>query len=584
MANFIAIIDHDAERRRHALDRAGARLAFVDGLTLDGAALASFEVRWAAGARAPVDVAVRDRAIVGIWGMAVPEGGTHPLRAAELVDARRRPLPTCDGFHAMLRYDLDGGLLVGADVLGIYPVYWTHAGDVVIVATSPQLIRLHPSLTQRFSVSGLVRILLAHAIVDGVTLTEGVRRLKPGHTLHWRAGEEPREIGTYRIPVVDPRPSSFDDDVAALDDAFASAVDRQAPAGATGVLLSGGRDSRQLAGYLRDRGDAIVALTLGRDTDYEVGAARAVAQALRAHHRVADLAPRDIAIGASLQASWEQLASGFSTVYTWAALPLLREMPPYVLCGHLREIREGALSKALPGEDVGIVSFRRGLAPDVMHRLLRPEYRWHIEEATTAMRAAYATASPREEERPWRYGLAHDARAHAGGVAWRYAFASWPVLPMLDQRVLATLASLPSSSLNHRRAQDAILVRRFPDLARVPLDRNTHSTLSLVPTPTERLLDLARGHMAKWRARWDRNFEPRYYHRLYDFNGPVWMSIRHRAEPAREHLATIFDMTQLSALVPPPPVHVRVTHPIADTFGRKLLIGLMFWSAEHAPT
>ncbi len=587
MANFIAIVDADGERRRRFVRRVHAEIAPLEGLRVAEVETGDFAAVWAAQDRAPISTTCASTGAAIIWGDAITGPGSHRLDAPGLLrawGAKGSAPASFDGFHAALRYDAREGLAVGADVLGLFPVYYATRGGVLVVGSSPELFREHPCFPAELSVAGLTGVLLAHAIVDGQALLAGVRRLRPGHVLAWRPGGEPVELLQYAIPVSTPHPgSSFRADVDALDAAFADAIDRHVPRdGTMGILLSGGRDSRQLAGYLGERGTRLQALTLGSATDYEVVCATAVAQALGAGHRVTNVDAAEFATGATRQARWEHLASGFSSIYTWGAIAPLRDLPSRFICGHLREICEGDPARFVHDEFLGGGWKRRGIDPATLARLLRPNaFHDELEQMRQRLRAAYTGGSAIESQRPWRFSLAHEGRAHAGGVPWRLSFGSWPVLPILDRTVLEVMASLPPSSLASRRAQDEILRRRFPDLARLPLDRNSYDTLPLLPSVGQRILHRVRRAVEPIRRHAPQTLERRYYHRMYDLNGPGWDAVRRLAEPHRERLSDLFDMDVLRKLVPPPDTPIVVENTIGDTFGTKMLLGLMLWSSDH---
>jgi hypothetical protein len=103
--------------------------------------------------------------------------------------------------------------------------------------------------------------------------------------------------------------------------------------------------------------------------------------------------------------------------------------------------------------------------------------------------------------------------------------------------------------------RDELLRSRFPHLARLPLDRNSWNTTPLLPTHAGRLRRAVARAAAPFTTRLQRaasRVERRYYHRVYDFNGPGWQKVRRLAEPHREHLSPWFRMDRLHAYVPPP--------------------------------
>lgn len=587
MANFIAIVDGDTERRRRFLRRVRTEIAPVDSLRVSEIEVGDLAAVWAAQERAPVSCTSSPVVAAVIWGDAIPGPGPERLDASGLVRtwARRgsAPVPAFDGFFAALRYDPSEGLTVGADLLGLFPVYYAARGGALVVGSSPELFRHHPWFPAELSRAGLTGLLLTHALLDGRALLSGVRRLGPGHVLTWRAGTEPLEVLQYAIPVSSRvNGGSFQADVDQLHGVLAGAIDRHMPPERTpGMLLSGGRDSRLLAGYLRKRGDRIHALTLGSATDYEVSCAKAVARVLGCTHRVTPLDDAQLPTGARLQVRWEHMASGFSNIHMWGAVAPLRDLPAHFVSGYLRDVRERdamptAFDTLLRGAD------HHGIGAAALRRLLRPDvFDEPIERMERRLREVYEASAAIEDERPWRFLFAHGWRSHAGGVPWKLSFGSWPVLPILDRQVLQVIAALPDSTLLHRRAQDAILCHHFPELARLPLDRNSHDTLPLLPSLGQRIRYQIGRMGDPIRPRIHRTIERRHYHRVYDINGPGWRAVRRLAEPHRERLADLVVMDVLAELVPPPDAHIAVEHRIRDSFGTKLLLGLMLWSADH---
>jgi asparagine synthase (glutamine-hydrolysing) len=588
MANFIAVVDADGERRRRFVRQVRSDIAPVDSLRLGEVEAGDFIAVWAALDRAPVSSVCSSTAGAIIWGDAIPGPGPERLDATGLLRAwapHASEAPAAfDGFHAAVCYDEREGLTAGADVLGLFPVYYAACGPALIVGSSAELFRHHPCFMPELSLTGLTGILLSHAILDGQGLLSGVRRLRPGHLLRWRSGAQPREVVQYTIPVSSPvRGRSFRDDVDQLDAAFSEAIDRHIPPnGSIGILLSGGRDSRQLAGHVHERGHRLQALTLGAESDYDVRCATAVARTLGCPHRVANIDETTFTTGAIRQARWEHLASGFSSIHTWGAIVPLRELPARVLTGYLREIRECEPARFVYDQVLRISWTRRGIDAPVVRRLLRADvFDDVLDRVAQKMRAAYEAGCTDEEQRPWRFSVAHEWRSHAGGIPWRLSFGSWPILPILDRRVLETISTLSQSSLADRRAQDDILRRRFPELARLPLDRKSDDTRPILPSVGQRILHRIWRAIEPVRRRVPRRIERRYYHRIYDINGPGWRAVRQLAEPHRERLSPFFHMDVLVELVPPPDVRIEVGGSMTHTFGTKLLIGLMIWSAHH---
>ncbi len=596
MANFIAIVDHDAPRRHAFLATVTPELAFVPELSIGSANNGDFAVVWASGMRAPVDVHSTAASITVLWGDALAEpsvahGSSRPgarLRASEIADAWgavNRAVPAAfDGFFAALHFSASEGVTMCGDVFGIFPLYYAACGDVLLLGSSPELFRHHPLCPPRLDGAGLVGHLLSFGALEGRTLLNGVQRLAPRCALR-RTRTHARELCNFTIASAsDVNPGSVRDQITMLDEQYAAAVARHAPdALEFGLLLSGGRDTRLLCGYLGARAEGLSALTLGRRRDYEARAAGSVARTLRMSHTVHALPSADLPMNARLQARWEQLGGGFSNVHMWSAIAPLRALPPRVLSGYLRE----SLEFRMPDSDFDTVfagQFNRGFGEHALRRLLRAPLRELVDERQACMRATYLAAADRAEERPWRFRLGQYVRTHAGAVPWRLGFGSWPILPILDRTLLDATASVPLDTVNARAAQDSILRERFPQLAALPLDRNDFDTEPLLPTTLRHRANRAIVAARRFASRMqltagDR--ERRYYYRTYDINSDGWRRVREAAEPSRDALAAVFDMDELRRWLPPPNTRFVQRDAIHDGFRTKTLLGLMLWAAEH---
>jgi hypothetical protein len=210
-----------------------------------------------------------------------------------------------------------------------------------------------------------------------------------------------------------------------------------------------------------------------------------------------------------------------------------------------------------------------------------------VEESIERTRATYERWSPVEWQRGWRFQLAHSERLYIGSYAWRLSFGAWPVLPVLDRRLLDTVGQL-GAALAGRGAQDEILRSRFPAIARIPVVRNNsridRPVLASLPERLAwRLVERSRATLplrTTLRAL-RRRRERRYNYFLYDFSGPGWREIRERAEGERDRVSHLFVMEEFDRFLPPPAERVEVDDGIVDIHGRKLLVGLLLWSRDH---
>jgi asparagine synthase (glutamine-hydrolysing) len=164
--------------------------------------------------------------------------------------------------------------------------------------------------------------------------------------------------------------------------------------------------------------------------------------------------------------------------------------------------------------------------------------------------------------------------------AWRLALAAWPELPYIDRRVLETAAGMPLERIRGRRVQRELLARRFPLLARLPLDTNSRR-MSLVTVTW-------RGRIRVWfeatrfaRRVVHRSAERRYYFRVYNIHNPGWDAVRRAAESGRHAVHAMFDAEQLARMLPPPGVRIDARDAIIDGSRYKSLLGLMLLAAPR---
>jgi len=581
------VADPDRDRREAFLSRACPHLAAGCGLpglprpVVQQLSVGDVVVCWSAAAHVPIAVHRTADGVAVLWGDALRPGDTRRIDAQALWEAWTAPAPPpppFDGFHAgvVVRGE---EVLVGGDLLGLFPVYHAAPRDVQLAGSSAAALHLHPALGRGLDVEAMLGYLLIGGPFDGRTLRAGVRRLPAAARLRWGRGAVHEEV-TYRLPSGDAPARGEAEDAARLGAALDQAVRRHAGLHRRlALLLSGGRDSRLIAGCGARAGREVHAVSLGRRDDYDASCATRVARALGMRHGVRDIAFSDYPRFADASVGAEQLAGGMSNVHAWgngAALHAEVGATDGVLAGYLMEVRQ--LAPLAPGLDAVLRwSHAHALAPEQVRALLR---RGALHDHLDAVCAAIAACADAHDGRRdgWRWLLGSYGRFHAGAIPWRLSFAAWPVLPILDRELLATLFTLPAASLANRALQERLLREQFPALARLPLDRNAHDTRPLVPSWRHRLRWIAR----RWRPRASPAVERRYYARMYDFDNPGWRAIRRDAEAGREALAAWFAPEALDALVPAPDRPAAHRDPIADGFGPRMLTGLMRWCTTGA--
>jgi len=596
MAHYLAVLDRDAARRESLTREARRHLGSFNGLAVNGTTKGALTVVWATSPNAPLSISDSGGFAVLI-GEPIPGPGSARATAGTIVkDWLQGPLDRVpeaySGFYLAVVADQDGRVLVGADVLGLFPVYYWASNGVLLVGSSPELFRYHPLFRLAISAEGLAGILLSNGLAGGRALLEEVHRLAPGHLLVALPEQPPSEVTQYALVRSD---RYYDLSIGALVDVLEESMDaairRCAPTDEHLMLmLSGGMDSRTLAGLLHRQGTPVLAQTLGVSGDIESRCATRVAKALEFKHRIVAESEGDPVAGLSETVRWEHLANGlFGTSGPFH--PVTGDQPARTMAGYLIDVLiESLRADRFPGDPFdGMFEhwFQRmnrwGIPPAEVGRLLGDDDLPAI--CIARMREEFRSAS---DSPPWArraMTLRTVGRYRVGVMAWRHSFWSWPAFPALDKELIETINGMPMAALGERHIEEELLCRKFPKLAALPLDQNSFDSTPLRPRLRYltaqfvlRRLGLRRDPPVR---RMPRVGERRYFYRMSDFNGPRWNTIRAEAEPLRGVLDGVVSREVVDRLWPPAGQVVSPEFPMMGTSGAKLLIGLMFWAREH---
>jgi asparagine synthase (glutamine-hydrolysing) len=604
MPNVLMIVDPDADRRIRFIDAIRPKLPILDGLRSSSCAVGHFHAVWASSHKAPISQSIDKGGAAVLWGDAIPGPGPQRIDAAGLqstwINTSQNIPEPFDGYYMGVVYRPDVGITIGGDILGMFPIYYYATQTFVLLGTSPELFRYHPEVRIKFNPRALVGILLLMHPIDGDTFFQDVRRLRAGHLLSWRPGYW-KETKQYQVPVSDRYFDwPFSAQVEALDHTTREAVGRHAPASEPyGLLLSGGRDSRMLGGYLRQHHNTAIALTLGNSAhELDVKCGRAVAGSLRFQHRWGSICETHYAHYADIHSRWTHGLGGFDHLMFWDFHRHLRDLPARVVTGYVMDSIIGgshiewaysasARHSSFAAFFSKINSF--GFSPNCLKGLLKTDMsRDLVDESLQQLRSLYAQYADSEAQRAWCFDLYHRQRFFIGNFVWLASFGAWPVLPAVDRGVLAAAGGMPAATLSERRAQDSILCRQFPDLAAIPLESSTYHPSPLIQRFRWQVLQQLRYRVPFFFKveEWSniRKGERRFYHRLWDVNGAAWMSIRREAHAYRETVLDLFDKDMLDRVLPSPHVHLAYEEPIAGASGLKTLLGFLLWSRDHSHT
>lgn len=544
-----------------------------------------------------------------VFGDAIKGPGSERLTAEQLRHLwNGSKLPRAlDGFHAAIVYSPKKGLIIGADLLGIFPIYYYASEEIILVGSSPELFRYHPCFKMKFDPAGFVGIALTNGTFDGQTLLCGVKRLAPGHLLTCRYGEPAEEVLQFKLPVSD---KYFDlklsDQVEVLDQALEEAISRHMPKGEKYCLtLSGGLDSRLIGGHLKQHDLDVVALTEGIPTDYEMRCAIRVANELGFKHVKFTIDGNSYPRFAYLDSKWQHLNAAFGTMMWWGYYPFFRKIATRVVTGFFGTEILGDLFSTIPipkpGKPVSMETLfeydKWASRPEAWRRLLKVEYGALIPETLRKVKKTYESYPGSEFQRLWCFGLHKRARIYVGNIAWKLSFGSWPVLPFADHKVLETAGGMTIEALVNRTAEKELLCRKFPNLAKLPLDHGlSHDTTPLTPTPRQRGWQQIVGDTGIWRsnrARYLRHQliialrgDRRYYVRHISYDSPGWKAILKSAAPYLELTSQFLNISVVREFVQPPnPGSIeRARKKMTNVLDPKLLMGLAIWCHQHPET
>ena len=578
MPLLLGIIDPDPVRRRDIASRAGVRLASFGlprkgiwchgDLTIVWAAATTTPVAWSSGACASGD----------------DDGGEglFDLGDAEL------------DYHLRCRGAPHGRFMLSTDPLGYFPLYHAAEPERLLFSTAPGLIRDVADWTFEPSATGIAGVLLAGHMLDGQTIWRGIRRLAPFQSLHWSpgVGAVTRQEGAM---VVSDRyfGASEEECIDLVDAALEQAISRRGRGRPVSLMLSGGLDSRVVAGYLHAGGVRDTRpFTFGRRTDYETIYAALTAWSLGWSLTRPGEHPDRYPAFASRHVELEQMATTLSDMFFVAESGELGRLGRPVMTGLVGDVSmfDGKavhqtfdpVTKKYPFERVFGLECRFGMAPEVVRSLIRTEFAGDaVSEIIEAQRSAYENLPGEPFQRVWQFSLQTRQRFHVAPLAWRLAFSAWPLLPYCDRDLLQVMGGMPLRFHSGRALQRRLLVRRFPRLARLPLDTNKAVPDLISDSRFGRLaVRLSTSRFFDWLA--GRQADRRFYRRALDPDGSGWMGVRLLAESGREALEAILEPQELRRLAPPPHTRLGVAFPGPQGGGMRTLLGLMLSGVGNA--
>ena len=140
-------------------------------------------------------------------------------------------------------------LLITRDRMGVKPLYYYWDGETLVFASEIKAILASGRVSAEMDPQALWHYLSFRYVPTPLTIWKNIRKLPPGHSLHYRPGGEPRIERYWDIRYEDSAPvSSEAEDQQKFDSLLVDAVRRRLIADVpVGILLSGGLDSSAVA-------------------------------------------------------------------------------------------------------------------------------------------------------------------------------------------------------------------------------------------------------------------------------------------------------------------------------------------------
>jgi len=610
MAVILGVFDPDAQRR--------AQLQSALGVSLSGLALArsgrvagaDWDLYWEGSSTTPVSQAQEagGEGPRSAWVLGDFRQGHRPssdAASAVLSDTAQGRLPRHEltgqvGYYCAMLAEPGGRLWLGTDTLGMFPLYYWSQGSVLLFGTSPELFKAHPLFHVCPNGRAVASVLMVQQLSGNETLYQGVQRCPSAHTLVWDAQMQQVQAVAGRSLVQTDAHFGLDQrtGLRRMHELF---EDFHAPLAALprmALMLSGGQDSRMVAGYLahavpRER---VCAISLGARGDQELKLARQVARHLGWQHRFRDVATKDYVELALSQIRLESLQGPFANFGTNSARPLLAEVGAPFLNGYCGDGIVGdkgamqaydARTGAFTFEAMWSTMRTYGMTDAQLARVLPGlEGRTWVTQVKEQLHSEWAVIHGHDFQRAQYFFAVNRVRYHVGSIIWRLSLGAWPLTPYLHRPLLEFAAGLPLAQLRNRVLQAQILRQHYPGLACIPFDENTDRPRYLVQGRTRRVLNslprLAElsWTLHRWHQRWLGAAETRYYYRTYDFNSPGWVSVRRLADAQATPVTDFWQASQVDQLLPGHDVNVHFGNPFTEAAPIKTLLGLKLWQAQ----
>lgn len=533
---------------------------------------------------------------------AVPPGAdkSDPAFAARHIHdgflvSRERVLDEVSGAFAVAIWDArDHTLFLATDRLGLRPIYYAeHAGSLRF-ASEVKGILSDPSFPRRLNQAAIADMFYYSIIMGSKTYLEDIHLLPPASMLRCQDGHW--EVSSYwDIPFPESYPSHPDEWYEELIyNALRDASRRMVrPELRYGLSLSGGLDSRWIAGFLAKDQPGSQAFTLGTPGSDDTPYAKQVAAQTNLEHHYWEMSSSFVA---ELGETYAYAVDGMDNLWHMEEFPLTVRVGDYV------DVSVGGfLGDGLFGYEMNPISARLRKQDALRYRLWRTRAghpsptlmaqafgeQKGQELATLAydsMRECFeAIPSDRGFQTLQYYDLRQAERRYANLA--QLAKLSYVDIyhPIADEQVILAALQLPSRQLMFERAYRRAMATYFPELAEITWTFTlTPPTISVPGIMFKKVTQLTVG---KWLQGTSLGRHPLIRRRQYYVDYPRWT--RNTLRPFIEEtllspeMETIglFDLNGLRTVLMD---HMEGRVSITGFLGKALTLGL--WARQfYAP-
>ncbi|MBI3188475.1 MAG: N-acetylglutaminylglutamine amidotransferase [Gammaproteobacteria bacterium] len=163
------------------------------------------------------------------------------------------------GMFAFVVWDMrKQQLFMARDRMGIKPLYYSLDNNRLLFASNVQALLATHDIDTSISTVGLHHQLTLHAVIPAPhTILNGVKKMRPAHTLHFKTDGSYHEQRYWNLNATRPKEKRSEQEwIDAIHQSLKAAVETHKTVAdvPVGVLLSGGLDSSLLVGLLHEAG------------------------------------------------------------------------------------------------------------------------------------------------------------------------------------------------------------------------------------------------------------------------------------------------------------------------------------------